>query len=266
MAANSWKLLVNYSFFRLAQSKLLLVRSSPSMTKVLKNNPLPVQIEGLPYIFAGLILTVSAFLVWRSFQMQEGSSAAIWTATIATFVFSLFTVFSIWFYRNPERVTPQDDREAVISPADGTVLKIEEITGQKIGESKAKKVSIFMSPMDVHVNRAPVDGTVEAIDYVKGKFFKADLDKASEENEHNWVVMKSVQGPKVAFVQIAGFVARRIVCYVEKGERLQRGERFGMIRFGSRMEIVVPETSEILVKPGDKTLAGLTKLARLKVR
>lgn len=237
------------------------------MTKVLRNNPLPIQIEGLPYIVAGLILTVAAFLVWRSFQMQEAAPAAsLWTSAIFTCLFSLFTMFSIWFYRNPERVTPQDDKQAVISPADGTVLKVEPFSGQHIGEAKAQKVSIFMSPFDVHVNRAPVDGTVEDIRYVKGKFFKADLDKASAENEHNWVIMKSSLGPKVAFVQIAGFVARRIVCYIEKGERLQRGERYGMIRFGSRMEIVVPESSEILVKPGDKTQAGLTKLARLNVK
>ncbi|MGE4233862.1 MAG: phosphatidylserine decarboxylase family protein [Bacteriovoracia bacterium] len=227
---------------------------------VLKNHNLPIQIEGFPYILVGFLLTTAGAIVWRA-QMVEGG--LVWVPAIGTILFALFTLFSIWFYRNPVRNIPNDP-SAILSPADGRVLKIEEINGSRIGQEKAKKVSIFMSPLDVHVNRSPIHGVIEKIDYVKGKFFKADLDKASEENEHNWVVMKSERGFRVAFVQIAGFVARRIVCYVKSGQTLDSGERFGMIRFGSRMEVIVPYSSEILVKPGEKTVAGETKLAKIQ--
>lgn len=233
------------------------------MSSKLKNHSLPVQIEGFPYIFGGLVLAIAAGEVWRATHAQ--SSALCWAFGTLTVVFILFTLFSIWFYRCPAIAVPTDDIQAVLSPADGRVLSVLDVAGAKIGEKAGRKVCIFMSPMDVHVNRAPVAGVIEDIQYHKGKFFKADLDKASDENEHNWVVMKSDLGPKIAFVQIAGFVARRIVCYVRSGERLSRGERYGMIRFGSRMEIVVPSTAEILVKPGEKTVAGVTKVARLKL-
>lgn len=230
-------------------------------TRVLKEHNLPIQIEGFPYIIGGAVLSIASGFVWKTMAASEGSVAL---AAFFMILFAMFTAFALWFYRCPNVKTPNDDIQAVISPASGRVLSILEVPGFKIGESQAKKVSIFMSPMDVHVNRAPVAGVIEVIQYVKGKFFKADLDKASEENEHNWVVMKSDLGPRIAFVQIAGFVARRIVCYVTPGERLNRGERYGMIRFGSRMEVIVPANSEILVMPGQKTVAGETKLARLK--
>jgi phosphatidylserine decarboxylase len=231
------------------------------MKRLLKEHNLPVQIEGFPYIFGGLTLTVSSAFLWR---WMVDSGGHVWAPVFLTVLFWLFTIFSIWFFRCPKIKTPADDAQAVISPADGRVLGVTDVSGERIGAKAARKISIFMSPVDVHVNRAPVAGVIESIQYKKGKFFKADLDKASEENEHNWVVMKSDLGAKVAFVQIAGFVARRIVCYVREGERLARGERYGMIRFGSRMEIVVPAESEVLVARGDRTVAGLTKLARLK--
>lgn len=221
----------------------------------LKNHQFPVQIEGFPYIVGGVILTLASGL-----GTQYDSQFNIFF--IVLFVLSLlFTLFSLWFYRCPKIQTPQGEPLSVFSPADGTVLKIQEVSGKKIGLKDAKKISIFMSPFNVHVNRAPVAGKIEAIEYVKGKFFKADLDKASEENEHNWVVMVADAGFKVAFVQIAGFVARRIVCYVDKGDTLAAGERYGMIRFGSRMEVVVDPQAKILVQPGDKIIAGVTKLA-----
>jgi phosphatidylserine decarboxylase len=240
------------------------MHSAPNMRETLKSHSLPVQIEGFPYILGGLLLAISSGVVWRSVNLESAGHLQSAAAAFGTILFSLFTAFSIWFYRNPDRNTPTDDPYAVISPADGRVLYVKDIAGSKIGEATAKTVAIFMSPMDVHVNRAPVTGQIENISYKKGKFFKADLDKASEENEHNWVVMKSDLGPKVAFNQIAGFVARRIVCYVDRGQRLSRGERYGMIRFGSRMEIVVPATSDILVKTGDRAVAGVTKLAKLR--
>ncbi|MBI3543574.1 MAG: phosphatidylserine decarboxylase family protein [Deltaproteobacteria bacterium] len=232
------------------------------MTRTLKEHSLPVQIEGFPYIFGGLILAVASAIVFKAFDL---SASASWAFAGLAGLFGLFTAFSIWFYRCPDVPVPTDDVQAVLSPANGRVLNVMDVPGTRIGEKSAKKVSIFMSPMDVHVNRSPIAGVIENVQYHKGKFFKADLDKASEENEHNWVVIKSDLGPKIGFVQIAGFIARRIVCYVQPGERLVRGERYGMIRFGSRMEIVVPATSDILVKPGERTVAGVTKLARLKI-
>lgn len=232
------------------------------MTRALKEHSLPIQIEGFPYILGGLLLASAAAVVWKSYDVTGAPGMVFGGLTV---LFSLFTLFSIWFYRCPNVNIPTDDAQAVVSPACGRVLSVTEVSGGRIGESKAKKVSIFMSPIDVHVNRSPVTGVIETVQFTKGKFFKADLDKASEENEHNWVVMKTDLGPRVAFVQIAGFVARRIVCYVHAGERLGRGERYGMIRFGSRMEIVVPASAEILVKTGDKAVAGETKLARLRI-
>jgi phosphatidylserine decarboxylase len=232
------------------------------MLKMLRYNSFPVQIEGLPYILGGLILAVAGFFMWRSFQIEGSSPGAIWAMGTITVIFALFTAFSAWFYRNPERIASNVGVKDVLSPADGTVLKVEVVPGERIGVPSARKVSIFMSPFDVHVNRAPIDGVVEQVDYVKGKFFKADLDKASEENEHNWLVMRRPDGVRIAFVQIAGFVARRIVCYVSRGESLSRGERYGMIRFGSRMEILLPIEAEVLVKPGQKIQAGLTPVAR----
>lgn len=234
------------------------------MASKLKDHSLPVQIEGFPYIIGGLVLAFAGAVVWHATGNESTTMGILFGGL--TFIFALFTLFSIWFYRCPSIEIPKDDIQAVLSPADGRVLSVLDVPGAKIGELSAKKVSIFMSPMDVHVNRSPVNGLIEDIQYHKGKFFKADLDKASTENEHNWVVIKSDLGPKIAFVQIAGFIARRIVCYVSAGERLSRGERYGMIRFGSRMEIVVPATSEILVRPGDRTVAGVTKVARLKVK
>jgi len=235
--------------------------SSP-LANTLKNHSLPVQIEGFPYILGGMVLAIASALVWRA--LEAGGGSGVWAPATATVLFSVFTLFSIWFYRCPKVNTPADDPNAVISTADGTVLNVVEIPGTRIGEKAAKKISIFMSPFNVHVNRAPLAGVVDTIDYNKGKFWKADLDKASQENEHNWIVMRSDLGPKVAFAQIAGFVARRIVVYIEPGVRLGRGERYGMIRFGSRAEIMVPASAEVFVKAGDHTVAGETKLARLK--
>ncbi len=231
------------------------------MKKILKNNLLPLQLEGLPYVLGGILLFLASAMIFSKEQHGE-SLLKICVWVFFTVLFSLFTLFSIWFYRNPPRHTPLDDPKAVFSPADGTVLKIENTQGTKIGEGQAKKISIFMSPVDVHINRTPVSGVVESIYYHQGKFYRADIDKASQENEHNVLVMKTDAGLKIAFVQIAGFIARRIVCYVEAGDHLKAGERYGMIRFGSRMEVIMPSSSQVLVSVGEKVKAGLTKLAR----
>ncbi len=233
-----------------------------SMSK-LKNHKLPIQIEGFPYILAGVILFCSGYVLAHA--QTDMPEWLYYLGRVSQFFGLFLTAFSVWFYRCPQFDVVDSAPNEVLSPASGRVLKIEEIDGSRIGESRAKKISIFMSPVDVHVNRAPISGPVETIQYVKGKFFKADLDKASEENEHNWLVQRHASGKKVAYVQIAGFVARRIVCYITTGTVLAKGERYGMIRFGSRMEVVVPLNSEICVHPGDRTEAGRTLLAKLVV-
>jgi phosphatidylserine decarboxylase len=166
----------------------------------------------------------------------------------------LVVIFVTWFFRNPERVIPSDDA-AVISPADGRIIKIAK-------EGNISKISIFMSVFNVHVNRIPLSGTVKSVDYNKGRFLVASKDKASLENEQNAVTVVDEKGREIKFVQIAGLVARRIVCYIKEGDKVCRGERFGMIRFGSRLDVYLPDGMEILAKVGEKVKAGESILAR----
>lgn len=178
-----------------------------------------------------------------------------------SFLSVLFVFFSIWFFRDPVRTADSTDSRDVLTGADGTVLKVESVNDPRYGEP-AQKISIFMSPINVHVNRSPIAGVVEKVEYVHGKFFNASLDKASLGNERNLVIVKGDNGVRIGFLQIAGFIARRIVCNVKVGDRLQAGQRYGMIRFGSRMEIFVPASSQVLVKPGQVIAAGKTVVAR----
>ena len=175
--------------------------------------------------------------------------------------FLAVTLFVMWFFRNPNRVTPEDEK-AVISPADGKVIKIEEVDEDLLG-GKVIKVSIFMNIFNVHVNRAPCAGTVKKIIYRKGKFFSANLDKASELNERNSVLIETANGIRILTIQIAGMIARRIVCWPEEGMEVQKGERFGLIKFGSRLEVFMPIDSTIHVKVGDKVSAGETRIGYL---
>jgi phosphatidylserine decarboxylase len=168
----------------------------------------------------------------------------------------------MWFFRNPNRVTPEDEK-AIISPADGRVIKIEEVEEKEMLNEKVRKVSIFMSILNVHVNRAPCSGTIEKISYSKGKFFPANLDKASELNERNSILIKMADGGQIRTTQIAGIVARRIVCWTKKGMQIQKGERFGLIKFGSRLEVFMPLNTTISVKTGDRVRAGETRIGYL---
>ncbi len=172
-----------------------------------------------------------------------------------------FTAFSLYFFRDPSREGP-DDPMGILSPADGKVLKVENLPNSRVYADAHQKISIFMSAIDVHVNRIPCDGVVTQVSYHPGKFFVASLDKASEHNERCSVMMETPQGKKVVFTQIAGLVARRIVCYLEKGLMVRRGERYGIIRFGSRMEVSVPPEWQVEVKPGDRVWAGKTILVK----
>ncbi len=203
--------------------------------------------EGYPFIIFSLVITVliSFFgICWLIILMVA------------------LTLFVVWFFRNPERYF-QDEEKLVISPADGKVVKIDdvEITGTIAG--KYKKISIFMNVFNVHVNRVPYSGQIETINYHEGKFLSANLDKASVDNERNEVMIRTEDGRVLWAVQIAGLIARRIVCWINVGTAVKKGERFGLIRFGSRVDVYLPEDSKVSVKLGDKVKAGETPLGYL---
>jgi len=175
----------------------------------------------------------------------------------------LLTVWVYYFFRDPERVIIGDDNY-LVSPADGEVIKVEEADGPKevgLENKKLKKISIFMNVFDCHVNRVPCSGTVEEILYKPGKFLNASFDKASEDNERNYYKLKDQSGNDIIVVQIAGLIARRIVCETNNGQELNQGDRIGMIRFGSRADVYY-ENYEPLVKVGQRTISGETLLAK----
>ena len=191
--------------------------------------------------------------------------------TIVFYIFSNFLgliglVLTIWvyyFFRDPERVIIDDDNY-LVSPADGEVIKVEEVDGPKelgLENKKFKKISVFMNVFDCHVNRTPCAGKIEEILYKPGKFVNASLDKASEDNERNYFKIKAPHNNDIIVVQIAGLVARRIVCESNKNQELKQGDRIGMIRFGSRADIYY-ENYEPLVKVGQKAISGETLLAK----
>jgi len=173
-------------------------------------------------------------------------------------------VFSFYFFRNPTRVPPLDP-DAILSPADGVVSNVVRMVPPAemgIGDQPLVRVSVFMSVFNVHVNRAPVAGTVAALHYVPGKFVSVQ-DKDSEDNERQLICLDTPRGEKIGFVQIAGLVARRIFCPLSVGDRLSAGEVFGMIRFGSRLDVFLPDGASLCVRPGQTAVAGETVLARL---
>ena len=203
--------------------------------------------EGYPFILISLVLTVliSFFCIY-----------------LLIILMTAITFFVVWFFRNPER-SFQDEEKLVISPADGKVIKIENVDMKGTIAGKFKKISIFMNVFSVHVNRAPYPGKIEKINYHEGKFLSANLDKASLDNERNEVMIRTADGRALWAVQIAGFIARRIVCWVNVGTQVEKGERFGLIRFGSRVDVYLPEDSKISVKLGDKVRAGISTLGYL---
>ena len=175
----------------------------------------------------------------------------------------VLTIWVYYFFRDPERVIIEDDNY-LVSPADGEVIKVEEVDGPKelgLENKKFNKISIFMNVFDCHVNRTPCAGLVEEILYKPGKFLNASLDKASEDNERNYYKIKDPHGNEIVIVQIAGLIARRIVCETNKNQDLKQGERIGMIRFGSRADIYY-ENYKPLVKIGQRSISGETLLAK----
>jgi phosphatidylserine decarboxylase len=210
----------------------------------------PIHPEGYPFIggfaFASLIL----FWLWTPLG---------WLAT-------LVTLWCAYFFRDPPRVTPV--REGiVVAPADGRVSQLVNAVPPKeldLGVRPLPRISIFMSVFDCHINRSPVAGRIEHIVYRAGKFISADLDKASEGNERNALVIAIGTGQRIAVIQIAGFVARRIVSFTREGTMIGAGQRIGMIRFGSRVDVYLPEGTQVLAAEGQTAIAGETVLADLK--
>tara|TARA_X000001036_G_scaffold418880_1_gene438143 strand:- start:292 stop:939 length:648 start_codon:yes stop_codon:yes gene_type:complete len=203
----------------------------------------------------------------------EGYKFLVISGIIALVLYSLsdflgligfvLTVWVYYFFRDPERVIIDDDNY-LVSPADGEIIKVEEVDGPKelsLENKRFKKISIFMNIFDCHVNRTPCSGMIEEILYKPGKFFNASLDKASEENERNYYKIKDSQNNNIIVVQIAGLIARRIVCESNKDQVLKQGDRIGMIRFGSRADVYY-ENYESLVKVGQKAISGETLLAK----
>lgn len=168
-----------------------------------------------------------------------------------------------WFFRDPERIIPQGEN-LVVSPADGKILSITETEEHRFLKKKAKKISIFLNIFDVHVNRLPASGKILGITYQPGKFLPANKDLASKENEQNAVFLETESGHKMVFIQVAGLIARRILCWVKDEEQVTRGDRFGMIRFGSRTDIFLPLDTDIKVSPGDQVKGGSTIIGILK--
>jgi len=203
--------------------------------------------EGLPFALIGVLLVVICLVV---------------PGWLGALVFCVYIAFTIWFFRDPERVSPFGD-DLIISPADGRVVEVEYVEKAPYTNEPARKVGIFMSPFNVHVNRSPVSGVVEGVFYKQGGFVKADLPQASLANEHNAVIIRRDDGARVMFMQVSGLVARRIVCYLENGDRVERGSRVGMIRFGSRVDVYMPPRVEVGVKVGEKVKAGENILGRL---
>lgn len=205
------------------------------------------------YSTMGAVFTVAFLLILLSIYLENNF------IRIPLLLLSAFLIiFTLNFFRDPDRIVPNKSN-IVVSPADGSVLFVKDVLDDKFLNSKAKLVSIFMSPLNVHVNRIPITGKVDYVNYIKGEYIAAFEDKASERNERNEIGITSPAG-NVLFTQIAGFVARRIISDLKVGDFVNIGNRFGMIKFGSRVDIIVPEQWQVKVKKDDNVTAGETIL------
>jgi phosphatidylserine decarboxylase len=217
-----------------------------SLINTVRNTLVPVHKEGYPFIAGFFVVSLVLGFLWEPLM---------WIGFI-------LTAWCAYFFRDPERMTPLDD-DLVISPADGRVSSIAMMTPPEelgLGTAPMLRITVFMNVFNCHVNRAPVRGTIRRIAYRAGKFVNAELDKASHENERNGLVIETTHG-EIGVVQIAGLVARRIVCWSVPNDTLQAGERFGLIRFGSRLDVFLPEGAEPRVSLGQTAIAGETVLA-----
>jgi len=207
----------------------------------------PVARPGLPFIYASAFLTLIV---------------AISDMPCLTLLLIFITFCIVMFFRDPDRITPNQDN-AVISPADGKVIKAETIQTSPYLDAPCIKISIFMTVFNVHVNRIPCSGTVADVIYHPGQFVSANLDKASEKNERNAIIVKLDNGESMAVVQIAGLIARRIISQVQIGDKVEKGQRFGMICFGSRLDVYLPQDSQLNVVVGERVQSGSSILAYL---
>ena len=209
--------------------------------------------EGYPFLIGTLI---GVILLYAVSTMVHGYWLIIWrTLSVIVFLFALFTAY---FFRDPDRIVPYDDT-ALLAPADGTIIDIREVEEPLYLKDKVKRVSIFMSPFNVHINRTPITGVIDFVHYHPGKFLSAFKEKASLDNESILVGFNAqMDSRKIAVKLIAGLIARRIVFNKKEGDALRQGDRIGMIRFGSRAELFCPLSTEIRVKIGDKVNGGLT--------
>lgn len=226
--------------------------SSPThLFSLIKRTIPPIHKDGMIFIWIFAGVTVVLGTLWNPLG----------------WIGSILTVWCAYFFRDPNRVTPEGE-SLIISPADGLVSAIEDVSAPKelgLGDEPRTRISIFLNVFDVHVNRVPATGEIVDLHYHPGKFLSADLDKASEENERQTILMKTKEGKEIVFVQIAGLVARRILCYLEEKQEVKGGERFGLIRFGSRMDVYLPKGVAVNVIEGQRAVAGETILADLNV-
>jgi phosphatidylserine decarboxylase len=223
------------------------MKSAESIIGSIRRMLVPIRPEGIPFI--AILVFVALFFGW------------FWQPIL--WVGLILAAWCAYFFRDPPRVTPIEP-DLVVSPADGRVAAVALGVAPKelgLGEQLRRRVSIFMSVFDCHVNRAPIGGSVARVVYTPGKFVNAELDKASEGNERNGIVVDTAYGP-VGVVQIAGLVARRIVCFTKEGDALATGERICLIRFGSRLDVYLPVAAAILVAEGQTAIAGETIIAR----
>jgi phosphatidylserine decarboxylase len=213
----------------------------------MRNNRTPVAVEGYPFIAIAIIVTLFlALLAWK----------------IAAILALGVTFFIVYFFRNPRREIP-DNENAVVAPADGVIIYLGTAFEDHLG-MEMMKISIFMSVFNVHINRVPCSGHVLDTFHKSGKFFDARNERATFENEQSGIILEAEKGNKLVFVQVAGLIARRIISYPHKGDTLRRGERYGLIRFGSRVDVYLPKETDLRVAIGQKTTAGESILGYLQ--
>lgn len=219
----------------------------------LKRVVVPVNKEGYFIIGVACVITLLLFMIWD----------------FLGFIGLILTGFIVYFFRDPERVSP-DDKNAILSVADGVVDVIQEVEAPKeLGLDSSKtynRVSVFLNTFNVHVQRIPMSGKIEKLEYIEGKYLNITNDKYHEDNERQLCLMKTTQGFEIIFVQIAGMVARRIVCNLKEGQEVKAGERYGCIKFGSRVDLYLPKDVEIKVKVGQTMIAGETVIGLVKTK
>ncbi len=208
----------------------------------------PVARAGYPFIFASAFATFIFAILGLTFLSPAG----------------LVIIFFIcYFFRDPDRIIP-NNTGSVVSPADGKVIFAGPVDSSMFFKDRCMKISIFMSVFNVHVNRIPHKGQVKTINYFPGKFFSANLDKASKHNEHNAIFLETEEGIELCIVQVAGLIARRIICNIKEGDTVNCGQRFGLICFGSRLDVYLPLSTNLSVALGDRVKAGMSVLGDLK--